>query len=110
MNRPHIVSVPLAWHIAYGVLFTQTNPAVRPRTLRSLEQDMLQQGIPLFGTALNERDAFRAIFSFGGTLSGLDPSAVSNVQAALNNARQFTAETIDMLKRQAAPARQAEVA
>ena len=47
MNRPHIVSVPLAWHIAYGVLFTQTNPAVRPRTLRSLEQDMLQQGIPL---------------------------------------------------------------
>src|SRR6195952_3201310 len=30
--------------IPYGVLFTQTNPAVRPRTLRSLEQDMLQQG------------------------------------------------------------------
>ena len=57
---------PPGWHIAYGVLFTQTNPAVRPRTLRSLEQDMLQQGIPLFGTALNERDAFRAIFSFGG--------------------------------------------
>jgi chromosome partitioning protein len=96
--------------IPYGVLFTQTNPAVRPRTLRSLEQDMLQQGIPLFGTALNERDAFRAIFSFGGTLSGLNPNAVSNVQAALNNARQFTAETIDMLKRQAAPARHAEVA
>jgi hypothetical protein len=96
--------------IPYSVLFTQTNPAVRPRTLRSLEQDMLQQGIPLFGTALNERDAFRAIFSFGGTLSGLDPNAVSNVQAALNNARQFTAETIDMLKRHASPAHQAEVA
>lgn len=96
--------------IPYGVLFTQTNPAVRPRTLRSLEQDMMRQGLPLFGTALNERDAFRAIFSFGGTLSGLDPNAVSNVQAALTNARQFTAETIDMLKRQATPARQAEVA
>lgn len=96
--------------IPYGVLFTQTNPAVRPRTLRSLEQNMLQQGIPLFGTALNERDAFRAIFSFGGTLSGLDPNAVSNVQAALNNARQFAAETIGMLKRQREPARQAAVA
>jgi chromosome partitioning protein len=96
--------------IPYGVLFTQTNPAVRPRTLRSLEQDMLRQGIPVFGTALNERDAFRAIFSFGGTLSGLDPNAVSNVQAALKNAEQFTAETIDMLRRQAAPARQVEVA
>ena len=60
---------------------------------------MLQQSVPMFGTALNERDAFRAIFSFGGTLSGLDPNAVGNVPAALNNARQFTAETIAMLKR-----------
>ena len=61
---------------------------------------MLQQGIPLFGTALHERDAFRAIFSFGGTLSGLDPSAVGNMPAALNNARQFTAEAVAMLKQQ----------
>jgi chromosome partitioning protein len=97
--------------IPYAVLFTQTNPAVRPRTLRSLEQDMLQQGIPLFGTALHERDAFRAIFSFGGTLSGLDSNAVSNVPAALNNARQFTAEAIAMLtQQQAAPVQTAEVA
>jgi chromosome partitioning protein len=92
--------------IPFAVLFTQTNPAVRPRTLRSLEQDMIQQGIPLFSTALHERDAFRAIFSFGGTLSGLDTKAVSNVPAALNNARQFTAETIAML----AQRRTAEVA
>lgn len=86
--------------IPFAVLFTQTNPAVRPRTLKSLEQDMLKQGIPLYGTALHERDAFRAIFSFGGSLSDLDPNAVGNVAAALNNARQFTAETIALLKRQ----------
>lgn len=69
--------------IPYAVLFTQTNPAVRPRTLKSLEADMLQQGVPTFGTALNERDAFRAIFSYGGTLSGLDTNAVGNMPAAL---------------------------
>jgi chromosome partitioning protein len=98
--------------IPFAVLFTQTNPAVRPRTLKSLEQDMLAQGIPLFGTALHERDAFRAIFSFGGTLSDLDPRAVGNLPAALNNARQFTAEAIAMLKQQQQPAaeRRAEVA
>ena len=86
--------------IPFAVLFTQTNPAVRSRTLKSLEQDMVQQGIPLFGTALHDRDAFRAIFSFGGTLSGLDPNAVGGVPAALNNARQFTAEAVAMLTRQ----------
>ena len=97
--------------IPFAVVFTQTNPAVRPRTLKSLEQDMLQQGIPLFGTALHERDAFRAIFSFGGTLSGLDPNAVGGVPAALNNARQFTAEAVAMLtRRQPAPVQAAEVA
>jgi chromosome partitioning protein len=67
---------------------------------------MLTQGVPLFGTALHERDAFRAIFSFGGTLSDLDANAVGNVPAALNNARQFTAETIAMLKHQQQPAKE----
>jgi chromosome partitioning protein len=95
--------------IPYAVLFTQTNPAVRPRTLKSLEQDMLQQSVPMFGTALNERDAFRAIFSFGGSLSSLDPKAVSNLPAALNNARQFTAETIAILKRRQQPAAEQQV-
>jgi chromosome partitioning protein len=83
--------------IPYAVLFTQTNPAVRSRTLKSLEQDMLQQGITLFGTPLHERDAYRAIFSFGGPLSGLNPSAVGGLPAAVNNARQFTAEVVAML-------------
>ena len=97
--------------IPFAVLFTQTNPAVRPRTLKSLEQDMLQQGIPLFSTSLYERDAFRAIFSFGGTLSGLNSNAVGGVPAALNNARQFTAEIVAMLtRRQPAPVQTAEVA
>jgi chromosome partitioning protein len=96
--------------IPFAVLFTQTNPAVRPRTLKSLEQDMLQQGVPLFGTALHERDAFRAIFSFGGTLSDLDTNAVSNVASALNNARQFTAEVVALLAQQQPADRKAEVA
>ena len=89
--------------IPYAVLFTQTNPAVRPRTLTSLEQDLLQQGVPLFGTPLHDRDAFRAIFSFGGALSGLNPAAVGGVPAALNNARQFVAEAVAMLAKQHQP-------
>lgn len=88
--------------IPFALLFTQTNPAVRPRTLRSLEEDMLKQGIPVFSTALHERDAFRAIFSFGGTLSGLNAQLVSNVPAAVKNARAFMIEAISMLERRMA--------
>jgi chromosome partitioning protein len=96
--------------IPFAVLFTQTNPVVRPRTLKSLEADMLKQGIPVLGAALHERDAYRAIFSFGGTLSDLKPDLVRNVPAAVRNAREFTAEVVTMLTQCDAPALQAEVA
>jgi chromosome partitioning protein len=98
--------------IPYAVLITQTNPVVRPRTLKSLEQDLLEQSIPLFGTALNDRDAFRAIFSFGGGLSGLNTAVVGGVPAARVNAREFAAEVIAMLKRsqQSTSEQQTEVA
>jgi chromosome partitioning protein len=101
-----------AYHrrIPYAVLFTQTNPAVRPRTLRSLEADMLNQGIAAFGTSLHERDAYRAIFSFGGTLAGLDKNLVRNVPAAIGNTQEFMAEVIAMLTRESQPVRKAEVA
>lgn len=49
----------------------------------------MNQGVPLFDTALNQRDAFRAIFSFGGSLSNLGRSAVNNVDAALNSSVRF---------------------
>ena len=48
----------------------------------------------MFGTQIHERDAYRAVFSFGGTLSGLDPSQVTNIKAANANARAFAAEVV----------------
>ena len=83
--------------IPFAVLFTQTNPAVRPRTLRGIEADFLRQGIPIFRTALHERDAYRVLFSYGGTLSTLDASAVTNIPAAMKNAHAFVAEVVEKL-------------
>jgi chromosome partitioning protein len=96
--------------IPFAILFAQTNPTVRPRTLKSLEGDMLNQRFPVLTTELHERDAFRAIFSFGGALSALKPELVRNIPAAVKNAREFTAEVVSMLTRRDAPAQQAEVA
>jgi chromosome partitioning protein len=83
--------------IPFALLFTKTNPAVRPRTLKAIEADMREQGIPIFGTALHDRDAFRAIFSFGGTLYGLDEKLVSGVPVAARNVQKFVAEVVGML-------------
>ena len=92
--------------IPYALIFTQTNPAVRPRTLKSIEAEMRDEGIPIFKTALHERDAYRAVFSFGGTLSGLSPEQVRNISAARENARAYVAEVVEKL----APAKVRKVA
>jgi chromosome partitioning protein len=79
--------------------------------LQAIENEFVNSGVPVMNTQINERDAFRALFSFGGTLTGLDSAQVSNIKAATLNARAFAAEIIAMLKRRTAqPAVRAEVA
>jgi chromosome partitioning protein len=85
--------------IPFAVLFTRTSAAIRPRSLQSIEAELLANKIPMFDTQIHERDAYRAIFSFSGTLSKLDPSQVSNIKAAASNARAFAADVIALLKR-----------
>jgi chromosome partitioning protein len=85
--------------IPLAVLFTRTSAAIRPRSLQSIEAELLANKVPMFDTQIHERDAYRAIFSFGGTLSKLDPSQVSNIKAAASNARAFAAEVVALLKR-----------
>jgi chromosome partitioning protein len=59
---------------------------------------------------MHERDAFRAIFSFGGTLEALDPAQVGNVAAAISNARAFAAEVVAKLREKVHETAAAEVA
>jgi chromosome partitioning protein len=84
--------------IPFAILFTRTNAAIRPRSLQSIEAEFAQNKIPMFGVQIHERDAYKAIFSFGGTLVGLDPAQVPNLPAAQINVATFTKEVIEILK------------
>lgn len=89
--------------IPSAVLFTRTSAAIRTRTLASIEEELASNGVPVFGVRLHEREAFRSIFSFGGTLSSLNPKHVRNIPTAVENAQAFAAEVISMLKSQKLP-------
>ena len=80
--------------IPFAVLFTQTRPAIRPRTQIAIESELHEQGIPMFGTQLHERDPYRAIFAFGGTLRGLDPKQVRGIDAAIADVHALANEII----------------
>jgi len=70
---------------------------VRSRTLRALEAEVKGQGVPFFNVALHERDAYRALFMWGGTLRGLDQQAVANKDAAVQNVKALLGEVITLL-------------
>ena len=90
--------------IQSAVLFTKTSAAIRTRTLASIETELADNNVPVFHARIHEREAFRALFAFGGTLSSLDPKQVRNIGAAVENAQAFAAEVIGMLKTQRAAA------
>jgi chromosome partitioning protein len=84
--------------IPTAILFTRTSAAIRPRSLQAIEVELAQSGVRVLETQMHERDAFRAIFSFGGSLADLDRAQVGNVAAAITNARAFAAEILAILK------------
>jgi chromosome partitioning protein len=101
----------LRMKIPMAILFTRTSSAIRPRTLLAIEAEFRRAGIRVLETQIHERDAYRAIFSFGRALSGLDPNQVRNLPAAAANAKALMVEVVNLLKEQAAPEeRAAEVA
>jgi chromosome partitioning protein len=87
--------------IPHAVLLTRTSAAIRPRTLRHVEQEFEAHGVAVFDVQLHEREAYRALFSFGGTLADLDPRQVGNLDAAIANARAFAGEVVAVLRRHA---------
>jgi chromosome partitioning protein len=82
----------------YAVLLTRTSPSIRTRGLAHIQNGLIDAGIPVLQTELNERDAFRAVFSFQQTLDGLNPAEVPNLDKAKLNVWEFVHEVIARLK------------
>ena len=84
--------------IPFAVLFTRTNAALQPKTLRHIEDRFRELEVPVFQTRLFDREAFRAMFSFGGSVASLKDKGVTNLAAARSNALDFTAEVVERLR------------
>lgn len=84
--------------IPFAGLVIRTNPAIVTRTLRALLSDFDAAGIDIFETSLTDREAFRSVKSFGGTVQDLDPKDVSGIEKAAKNAHDYAAEVAKKLK------------
>jgi chromosome partitioning protein len=92
--------------IPHAIVFTRVAAArsIRTRNFKAIAAQFEEAGIPSLVTAIAEREAYRSLFSHGGTLSSLDPSLVSSLDSARENARAFASEVIHYLKQSRAAA------
>jgi chromosome partitioning protein len=81
----------------YAVLLTRTNSSIRTRGLAHIQNGLIGAGIPVLQTELNERDAFKAVFSFQQTLDNLSAAEVPNLDKARLNVLEFAHEVLERL-------------
>jgi chromosome partitioning protein len=85
---------------AYAVLLTRTSSQIRTRGLAHIQQGLINAGIPVFETEINDRDAFRAVFSFQQVLDGLKPEDVPNLDKAKANVDELVRELLGLLTKE----------
>jgi len=86
------------YKLPYAVLFTRTSAAITSRDTKFIRKSFEEAGVFYFRTELNERAAFKAMFSFRQPLEALDPAEVSNIPKAIENAEAFTSEVIERIR------------
>ena len=70
--------------IPFVALLSRTG-FIKPRTAKHIETQIRAGGIDILSVEMTERDAFKAIFSFGGTLYDLTNEEVSHPAKAIQN-------------------------
>ena len=84
--------------IPFAILYTRTSSAIRTKTLAHVQSQFEKNDIRSFRTHLHEREAFRALFSFGGSLETLNAGQVGGLENAIANAREYAAEFVHMIQ------------
>ncbi len=84
--------------INFAVFFSRTDAAIQTKSYKHLQQEFAQNNIPLLSAELINREPFRAIMSFGGSITDLEKNSGGNIKSAQTNALVFAKEIIALIK------------
>ena len=88
--------------IPFSVLFTRLSAAIVTRTGKHLAAEFDGAGVDVFTCSLIDREAFKSIFSFGGSVNDLKADSKkqqASIDKSANNARLYAEEVKQRLKR-----------
>jgi chromosome partitioning protein len=87
--------------IPFSVLFTRLSAAIITKTGKHLAAEFDEAGVDLFECSLIDREAFKSVFSYGGTVNNLESSSKreqESINKAADNAKIFAEEVKRKLK------------
>ena len=83
--------------IPYAIVFNRARAGVGTRAMAEIAAEFYEAGVNLYNTPIVEREAYRRIFTLGGSLAKL-PKRTPNISKALLNADDFLHETLQIIK------------
>jgi chromosome partitioning protein len=89
--------------LLHRCLLTRVPPALRPRSLKGVVDQLREHEIEILPSPLIEKEAFRDIFAHGGGLDSLDSRGVYGVPAARQNTEAYVRSVIDVVHGASAP-------
>lgn len=83
--------------IDHSVVLSRVNSMVTTRALAAVKTLLAERRVRVLDTPIIERAAYRDIFDYGGSLHGMDPERVSNLDKAKENAEMFAQEVLKLV-------------
>jgi chromosome partitioning protein len=84
--------------LRHRAVLTRVPAAIRPRMLTSVVGGLRAAGVQLLPTPLLEKEAFRALFHYGGHLDALAAHGVSGLAAARQNTDTYVADVVSLFE------------
>lgn len=85
--------------IPSAVVLTRTRVVAKSRNARFVADQLRGSGVQVLGTEINERDAYAALYSLGGTVRSLREGDAPNLGRAITNAEAHAEEVVETLRR-----------
>ena len=86
--------------LPHRALLTRVPAAVKPKMLKTVVAQLRAADVQILPTPLLEKEAFRALFHFGG-FEALEANGVFGAAAARENTARYTRDVIDLLQGEA---------
>ena len=86
--------------IPHAIVFMRNSPIIVTREEKQIRQNIEAAAVPRLKASLHERTAFSHLFAYKRALPELNAKETNGLEEAKQNANEFAAEVVQLLRKQ----------